>query len=201
MTRLMVFASFLALAAAPAVAGDSVIKVTSDKQGAGSVINFNCSACPPLKPKEKGPDVHGVEVIEAEIGGKKKTVQTDNMMGGSAVRIVKSAPAGAQYAGETVTHSKAGTTVASEHHGTIHVVPGTKPIVADSGTTFEGGGEFNVEEVGDNNVRRDGVDDTSQTSSVNMNDAQNDNAGQQASQGGEQPHNNGAEIIELRETH
>ncbi|MDA4844865.1 plant virulence effector HPE1-like domain-containing protein [Hoeflea poritis] len=200
MTRLIAFTSFLALAVGPALAGDSVINVTSDALGAGSVIEVDCSTCPPLKPKKTGPDVHGVEVIEAEIGGKKKTVQTDNMMGGSAVRTVKASHSSPQFAGETVTHTKAGTTVASEHHGTIHIQPGAEPIVADSGTTFEGGGEFNVEEVGENNIRRDGVDGASQTSSVNMNDAQHDNAGQQAPEGGQQPHNNGPEIIELRPT-
>lgn len=200
MTRLIALTSFLALAAAPALAGDSVINITSDTLGAGSVIEVDCSACPPLKPKQTDPVVHGVEVIEAEIGGKKKTVQTDNMMGGSAVRTVKAPVLNPQYAGETVTHTKAGTTVASEHHGTIHVQPGAEPVVADSGTAFEGGGEFNVEQVGENNVRRDGVDDASRTSSVNMTDAQDDNAGQPAPEDGGQPHNNGPEIIELRPT-
>ncbi|WP_136660402.1 plant virulence effector HPE1-like domain-containing protein [Nitratireductor sp. XY-223] len=201
MTRLVVFTSFLALAVSPALAGDSVINVTSDTLGAGSVIEVDCSACPPLKPKKKGSAVHGVEVIETEIGGQRKTVQTDNMMGGSAVRTVRASSSDPHYAGETVTHSKAGTNVASKHHGTIHIQPGAEPVVADSGTTFEGGGEFNVEEVGENNVRKDGVDDDSQTSSVNMTDAQHNNAGPQAPEGGEEPHNNGPEIIELRPTH
>ncbi|MCP4316658.1 MAG: hypothetical protein GY789_11770 [Hyphomicrobiales bacterium] len=183
MTRLIVFTSAFAIAASAAMAGDSVIKIKSRNVEAGSVITFDCSECPPVKPKFVSPDVHGVEVIEKNIDGKKKVVQMDNMMGGSAVRIVKATP-------ETQNNT-----------GDQNVVESwQKPFVADSGVTFEGVGEFNVDEVeeaGTDQPAQDGVDGGSQTSSVNMTDAEHVNVGPKEPNG-EEPHNNGSEIIELR---
>lgn len=170
MQRLFVLTSIFALTAGPALAGDGVLNITTDSVGAGNIITVDCSHCPPLKEKDTGPDVHGVEVVETEINGTRKVVQTDNMMGGSAVRYVRAAAPEGSYSGETVTQTAGGTSVT-------------------------GGGEFNVERVGNANARRDGVDDDSQTSSVNMNDAQHDNAGPQ------KQNNSGPETIELRPTH
>ena len=196
MQRLFVLTSIFALTAGPALAGDGVLNITTDSVGAGNIITVDCSHCPPLKEKDTGPDVHGVEVVETEINGTRKVVQTDNMMGGSAVRYVKAAAPEGSYSGETVTQTAGGTSVTGGHeHGTIHIERGMEPVTADGGTTFGGGGEFNVERVGNANARRDGVDDDSQTSSVNMNDAQHDNAGPQ------KQNNSGPEIIELRPTH
>ncbi|MEX3007915.1 plant virulence effector HPE1-like domain-containing protein [Hoeflea sp. TYP-13] len=197
MTRLIILTSAFALAASAAMAGDSVIHVKSKIVGAGSVITVDCSECPPLKPKYTGPDVHGVEIVEQHIGGEKKVVQTDNMMGGSAVRIVRASAGTKNYAGESVVHANGGTNVSDRHEGTIHLQPGQRPVVADSGVTYKGGGEFNVEEVGEDQRPLDGVDGGSQTSSVNMNDAEHDVVEPQEP-GGEEPHNNGPEIIELR---
>ncbi|MCY6381702.1 plant virulence effector HPE1-like domain-containing protein [Hoeflea prorocentri] len=202
MQRLIVLTSFFALTAGPALAGDAVLDIKTKSVGAGNVITVDCSHCPPLKEKDTGPDVHGVELVETEIGGTRKVVQTDNMMGGSAVRYVRAATPEGSYSGEAVTQTAGGTSVTGGNsHGTIHIERGVTPIVADGGTTFSGGGEFNVEEVGNANERRDGVDGASQTSSVNMNDAQHDNAGAETVEGGEEPHNPGPEIIDLRPTH
>ena len=183
MKRLIQITSFLALCATPAAAGDSVLNITSTSTGAGSILTLDCDKCPPLKVKDTGPKVHGVEVIEKHIGGEKKIVQTDNLMGGTAVRYVKSSFGTDNTAGESVTHTSAGTTVASGNEGTINFNGELEPVTADvsNRTTYSGGGEFSIERVSPDGSVSDGVDGGSRTSSV--------------SEGG------GAEIIELRPTH
>ncbi len=195
--------SIVLLASGNALAGGSVIEVNSNSAAAGksvsagSIITIDCTLCPPLKAKDNGPGVHGVEVIEMEINGQNKVVQTDNLMGGTAVRYVKNniskpQPANRAFAGETVTHSNGGTEVTSRH--TIIVPSNSVLVIADAGSsvTMSGGGDFNVEEVQPDEERQDGVDDGSQTSSVNMNDAQHDNI---EVDGTDEP-----EILELRPT-
>ncbi|MEM6464162.1 MAG: plant virulence effector HPE1-like domain-containing protein [Pseudomonadota bacterium] len=200
MTRLIVLASAFSIAATAAVAGDSVINVQSRKVESGSIISFSCAECPALKPRFVAPDVHGVEVTEKSVDGENKIVQTDNMMGGSAVRIVKAGSNPENTSGQTVERVNGGTLVTSGETAPVVVQPGETPVVADSGVTFEGGGEFNVDEVGTETPAEDGVDGGSQTSSVetvNMNDAEHDSAGPSEPEG-EGPHNDGPEIIELR---
>ncbi len=201
MKRRILLISVLILSAGPALADDSVITIGSASTGADSIITIDCSSCPPLKVKEKGPQVHGVEVIETEIGGEKKIVQTDNLMGGSPVRYVKTSTTGPQSAGEVIAHTNGGTSVTVGHEGTIHVRPGNEPVTVSAGdqTTYSGGGEFHVEEVTPRHNGQDGVDGGSQTSSVNMNDAENDVVGGEVVNGSEIE--NGTRIIELRPTH
>lgn len=200
MKRHILLTSIFALSAGPVLAGDSVITIGSASTGANSVITIDCSSCPPLKIKDNSPKVHGVEVIETEIGGEKKIVQTDNLMGGSPVRYVKASTRGAQSAGEVIAHSNGGTNVTVGHEGTIHVRPGTEPVTVNAGnqTTFSGGGEFHVEEVKPRVLETDGVDGRSRTSSVNMNDAQHDVEGGVPVDGGRIE--DGTKIIELRPT-
>lgn len=200
MKRRILLTSIFVFCAGPVLAGDSVLTIGSGSTGAGSVITIDCSSCPPLKPEDKGPNVHGVEVIETEIGGEKKVVQTDNLMGGSAVRYVKASTRGPESAGEVVSHSGGGTNVTVGHEGTIDVRRGTAPVTVNAGnqTTFSGGGEFHVEEVKPRVIENDGVDGGSRTSSVNMNDAQHDVEGGTPAE--ESRVEGGAEIIELRPT-
>lgn len=196
MTRLIVFTSAFAIAAGAAMAGDSVLYIKSKPSKSSSIITYNCDDCPELKPDFVAPNVHGVEVLEHEVDGEKKIVQHDNMMGGSAVRIVKSGNTQENYAGQTVTRVPGGTIVTSGSPVVESVEPGQTPVVAgSSNVTVSGGSDMNVEE-----VTADGVDDGSQTSSVesvNMNAAQHDNAGPSEPEA-EQPHNDGPEIIDLR---
>lgn len=201
MKRRILLTSLFAFSAGPVLAGDSVLTIGSTSTGAGSIITIDCSSCPPLKTEDKGPNVHGVEVIETEIGGEKKIVQTDNLMGGSPVRYVKASTSNEQSAGEVIAHSDGGTNVTVGHEGTIHVRPGTAPVTvnAGNGTTYSGGGEFHVEEVKPRGTENDGVDGGSQTSSVNMNDAQHDVEGGEPMEGSRTE--GGTEIIELRPTH
>ncbi|MEM9108180.1 MAG: hypothetical protein AAGC96_21270 [Pseudomonadota bacterium] len=196
MTRLIVFTSAFAIAAGAAMAGDSVLYLKSKPSESGSVITYTCDDCPELKPDFVAPNVHGVEVLEHEDEGGKKVVQHDNMMGGSAVRIVRTGNTQDNYAGQTVTRVPGGTVVTSGAPVVETVEPGQTPVVAGSNVTVSGGSDMNVEEVAE-----DGVDDGSQTSSVesvNMNAAQHDNAGPSEPEA-EQPHNDGPEIIDLRD--
>lgn len=201
MKRRILLTSLFAFSAGPVLAGDSVLTIGSASTGAGSITIIDCSSCPPLKTEDKGSVVHGVEVIETEIGGEKKIVQTDNLMGGSPVRYVKASTSDEQSAGEVIAHSDGGTNVTVGHEGTIHVRPGTAPVTVNAGnqTTYSGGGEFHVEEVKPRVTENDGVDDGSQTSSVNMNDAQHDVEGVKPMEGSRT--GGGPEIIELRPTH
>ena len=201
MKRRILLTSVIAIAAGPALAGDSVLTFKSLNTDADSVTTFNCADCPPLKVKEMGPNVHGVEVEETIIGGEKKIVQTDNLMGGSAVRYVKSSPSNPHSAGEMIAHTDGGTSVTVGHEGTIHIRPGQQPVTANAGNqvTYTGGGEFNVEEVSPKPMEDDGVDGNSRTSSVNMTDAQHDVEGGEATPSSRIE--NGTEILELRPTH
>ena len=198
MTRLIVFTSVFAIAATAAMAGESVVEIKSKKIEGGSVITFDCDECPELKPRTDTPDVYGVEVQEQNVDGEKKIVQMDNMMGGSAVRIVKAGTSPSNYAGQTVTREGNGTLVTSGEPVVETVEPGQ--AVADNDVEYEGGGEFDVDEVSENEPVEDGVDGGSQTSSVeslNMDDAEHDDADPDES-AAEEPHNDGPEIIELR---
>ena len=201
MKRRILLTSVIAIVAAPALAGDSVLTSNQLNTDADSVITFSCATCPPLKEKDMGPNVHGVEVTEKIIGGEKKVVQTDNLMGGTAVRYVKSSPSNADSAGEMIARTNGGTSVTVGHEGTIHVRPGMQPVTANSGNqvTYSGGGEFNVEEVSPKPMEVDGVDDGSRTSSVNMTDAQHDVEGGEVTSGSRVE--NDTEILELRPTH
>jgi hypothetical protein len=201
MKRRILLTSIITIAAGPVLAGDSVITFGSESTGGNSIITFDCSACPPLKVEDRGPNVHGVEVKEIEIGGEKKIVQTDNLMGGSAVRYVRTSHSGPNSAGEVIAHTNGGTSVTTGNEGTIHVRPDMQPVTADAGdqTTYSGGGEFNIEEVVPEGHENDGVDDGSQTSSVNMNDAQHEVVGGETVENGRVE--NGTEILELRPTH
>ena len=76
MKRLVLMTSVIAIAAAPALGGDSVLTFDHLNTDADSVTTFSCSTCPPLKEKDTGPNVHGIEVSETIIGGQKKVVQT-----------------------------------------------------------------------------------------------------------------------------
>ena len=196
MTRLIVFTSAFAIAATAAMAGDSVIHIKTGKSENRSVRSFSCSECPDIKPRFVSPDVHGVEVIEQHVDGQKKIVQMDNMMGGSAVRIVKAGAEPENYAGESVVRENGGTLVTDNQDDATVIQPGQQPVMADGSVTYEGGGEFKVDE----EPVQDGVDDGSQTSSVeslNMNDAEHHNVNPDKPVN-EEPHNNGPEIIELR---
>ena len=113
MTRLIGFTSAFAIAASAAMAGDSVLYIKSKPSKGSSIISYNCDECPELKPDFVAPDVHGVEVQEHEVDGQKRIVQHDNMMGGSAVRIVKTGNTQDNYAGQTVTRVPGGTLVTS----------------------------------------------------------------------------------------
>jgi hypothetical protein len=197
MTRLIVFTSAFAIAATAAMAGDSVVHIKSKKIESGSVITYHCDVCPELKPRFVAPDIHGVQVQEQDIEGEKKIVQMDNMMGGSAVRIVRAGTNQGNYAGQTVTREGNGTLVTSGEPVVETVEPG---VVADNDVEYDGGGEFNVDEVSENEPIEDGIDGGSQTSSVesvNMNDAEHDDEGP-GEPAAEEPHNDGPEIIELR---
>lgn len=200
MKRRILLTSIFVIATGPVLAGDSVITIGSASTGANSVITIDCGSCPPLKVKDSGPKVHGVEVVETEIGGEPKVVQTDNLMGGSAVRYVKASTRGPQSAGEVIAHSNGGTSVTVGHEGTIHARPGIAPVTVNAGnqTTYSGGGEFHVEEVKPQATQNVGIDDGSQTSSVNMNDAQHDVEGGEPVDGSRIE--DGTEIIELRPT-
>ncbi len=204
MKRAIFLVATVALASVPAWAGDSVITFGQLSDTGNSVITVDCATCPPLKEKEHGPAVHGVEVTETIIGGEKKIVQTDNLMGGSAVRYVKTSPSNADSAGEIIAHTGGGTSVTVGHGGTIHVPADMQPAAADAGNsvTYSGGGEFHVEEAearSEKNREVDGSSTTSSVNSVNMNDAENIVIG-----GGTAEKSsvvNGTEILELRPTH
>lgn len=199
MIRALILTTALVLTTGSAVAGGSVIDITSKLIATGSIISVDCTQCPPLKNTKKAPLVSGVETHETEIDGTKKIIQTDNMLGGSPVRHVRNAPASSpsvvtEYSGESSSHENGGTSITSGHHGTIHAGAG---MVSGSGNdegevTITGGGDFNVDEVGPKTASKDGVDDVSQTSSVDMNDAQHDTV--------EPDNSDGPEIIELRPT-
>ncbi|MDF2369512.1 MAG: plant virulence effector HPE1-like domain-containing protein [Rhizobiaceae bacterium] len=199
MIRPIILTAALVLTTGSAVAGGSVIDVTSKLIATGSIISVDCTECPPLKDKTAAPVVSGVETHETEIDGTKKIIQTDNMLGGSPVRHVRNAPASSpsvvtEYSGESSSHENGGTSISSGDHGTIHAGAGMMPGAAnDEGeVTVTGGGDFNVDEVAPETASKDGVDGVSQTSSVDMNDAQHDNV---------EPENTaGPEIIELRPT-
>ena len=197
MTRLIVFTSAFAIAASAAMAGDSVLFFKSEPTEGRSVLTFTCDDCPEIKPSFVAPEVHGVEVLEHDVDGEKRIVQHDNMMGGSAVRIVKGVSSQDNYAGQTVTRMGNGTLVTSGGGPVVETVDGDRePVVADSNVTVSGGGGMNVKE-----INGDGVDGRSQTSSVesiNMNDAQHENVGP-AEPETERPHNDGPEIIDLRD--
>lgn len=89
MKRFMLAVSVLALAAGTAAAESSVIDVKLNLGGAGSVIVVECTTCPARKARQKAPVVNGTRVVETEIDGERKRFMLDNMMGGSAVRYVK----------------------------------------------------------------------------------------------------------------
>lgn len=173
--RLILLAT--ALASTQALAGDSVLTLKQLSTDGDGVITINCTACPPLSVKNERPNVHGVEVTETMIGGEKKIIQTDNLMGGSAVRYVKSSPSNRTSAGEMIARTEGGTSVTVGHEGTIHVRPDLQPVSASMGdnVTYGGGGEFQVENVEPNGEERTvngGVDSVSRTSSIDMNDAE-----------------------------
>ena len=196
MTRLIVFTSAFAIAASAAMAGDSVIHIKTGKGESRSVTSFDCADCPDLKPRFVSPEVHGVEVSEQHVDGKKKIVQVDNMMGGSAVRIVKAGDEPENYAGESVVREGNGTLVTDNQDGSVVIQPGEQPVVADGTVTYQGGGDFNVDE----EPVQDGVDGGSRTSSVdspNMTDAEDYNV-DPARSAPEQQHKSSPEIIELR---
>ena len=197
MTRLIVFTSAFAIAASAAMAGDSVLFIKSEPTKGDSVLTFNCDDCPEVKPSFVAPEVHGVEVLEHDVNGEKRIVQHDNMMGGSAVRIVKGVSNQDNYAGQTVTRQGNGTLVTSGGGTVVETVDGDRtPVVADSNVSVSGGGGMSVEEINEDGI--DGGSQTSSVESVNMNHAQHDNAGP-AEPEARQPHNDGPEIIDLRD--
>lgn len=187
------------MAAAPALAEDSVVSFSQSSDGAGSVITIHCDSCPPLEEKDQDPNVHGVQVTETIIGGQKKIVQTDNLMGGSAVRYVKTSPSNRQSAGEVIGHSGGGTNVTVGHGGTIHVPAGRPPLDLESAVSYSGGGEFNVQRVERERQQTGNVDAGSQTSSVTTSGSENVVIHRRAAGDGDIV--GGTEMLELRPTH
>lgn len=187
---------YLLLAPGAALAGGSIIDITSSQTGGDAVMEIHCTACAPV---DDGRTVEhsGVTLMQKQISGESKTVQIDNMMGGSPVRIVRSAYSSADE------HAADGVTVFDEQPAAgQHPVDGfigEPPVSADTTAqvTVEGGGDFQVDEVSQGNEGEQDVDPGSQTSSVDMENAEHDNVDDVESDGSAAP-SGGPEILELR---
>lgn len=176
----------LILVPGTAGAGDSIIDITSVQSGGGAIMEFHCTTCAPV---DNGPKVEhsGVSLEQTQIDGKNKTVQIDNMMGGSPVRIVRSAGSSAD---ERTTD---GVAVFDEHPAPARRRNGE----ATAQVTTEGGGEFHVDEVTPGSDGEESFDSESQTSSINMENAEDDNVdGPEPT--GPAPDRGGPEILDLR---
>ena len=146
------------------MAQSSIVEIRSPEIQAGAIREFHCKNCS-SDDEGKGDYQPAVQVTETSVDGDRKAVQVDNMMGGSPVRTFRDL----------------------DDNEPPTVVQNTQQNEG-SAVTFSGGGDFDVDEVGPSSG--EAVDEGSQTSSVNMENAEHDNV--------DGPSNSGPEILELR---